>query len=392
LLLIITEVRGGKDLKVGLFGVEQVLHKQSPYSNPTDSNRCIFRYAPGITIIQYPFLLDSKLVAPFIFKDMSLSIAAWYLLKILSLVFSAFLLVKLIPSPSPEESFNNLKLSFLLALPLIGYELSNGQNKLIALFFLLTALFFFERKKMVLAALLFNLAMIIYIPLFIFIFYFTFRSKGRFIVPFIVAAFVIFGVIPSVVFGPKFNIFLLKEWFFQSLRPFLVTNSYATYIDLRDSSQSLPSTIGRLFVTGKTGSFRYLLPPTYIHLIIRVSSAIIVALSILPLLRRAKRASRGLEYVVFLILAMILPQYCLYYTWAWLYLIYFAIFNYVSYPDVPRRTKKVLLICAYAMFLSSSLIGAHIINYLSNFFWSTFILWIIIVAVLIQERSEHAIA
>ena len=58
-------VREGKDLKVGLFGVEQVLHKKSPYENPTDPNRTIYRYAPGLALLEYPFLLKSKLIAPF---------------------------------------------------------------------------------------------------------------------------------------------------------------------------------------------------------------------------------------------------------------------------------------------------------------------------------------
>ena len=54
--------RGGKDLKVGLYGVEQAFHtKGSLYFNPTDPSRAIFRYAPGVVILEYPFLLKSKM-------------------------------------------------------------------------------------------------------------------------------------------------------------------------------------------------------------------------------------------------------------------------------------------------------------------------------------------
>ena len=70
------QIREGKDLKVGLFGVEQVLHKKSPYDNPTDPNRTIYRYAPGLAILERPFLLKSKLISPFTFENITLSESA----------------------------------------------------------------------------------------------------------------------------------------------------------------------------------------------------------------------------------------------------------------------------------------------------------------------------
>ncbi|MDD5730610.1 MAG: hypothetical protein PHN57_05735, partial [Candidatus Omnitrophica bacterium] len=78
--------RGGRDLKVGLFGVEQVLHKKSPYENPTDPNRTIFRYAPALTILEYPFRMKSRMTAPFEFQDMLPSIFSWYFAEILALI------------------------------------------------------------------------------------------------------------------------------------------------------------------------------------------------------------------------------------------------------------------------------------------------------------------
>ncbi|MDP3789808.1 MAG: hypothetical protein Q8R48_05335, partial [Candidatus Omnitrophota bacterium] len=118
-LFAVTTARGGKDLKVGLFGVEQVLEKKSPYDNPTDPDRPLFRYAPGFTILQYPFLLESKMYAPFKFSDITPSVEAWYWTEILALLASAMILLKLIPAPSPETGIRNLKIAFLLALPFI---------------------------------------------------------------------------------------------------------------------------------------------------------------------------------------------------------------------------------------------------------------------------------
>ena len=99
-MAIVTCVREGKDLKVGLFGVEQMLHRQSPYDNPTDANRPIFRYAPGFTILQAPFLLTSKMIRPFEFEHILPSVFFWYLTEILALFLSVFLMVKLIPAVS----------------------------------------------------------------------------------------------------------------------------------------------------------------------------------------------------------------------------------------------------------------------------------------------------
>lgn len=386
-LAFITCYRGGKDLKVFLFGAEATLQKKSPYENPTDPNRTIYRYAPGYAILQYPFLLKSKVIAPYEFKDITPSVFLWYWVKILSLLISALILLKLIPSPSKEISIRNLKIGILLAIPLIGYELTNSQNKLIALFFMLASLFLFEKNRLFVSAIFFNLALTVYIALLPFVFYFIFRKKLKFIISFILAALIVFIIVPSLIFGIRFNSYLLKEWFTRALKPFFFTNSYATYIDLRDSNQALPGAIGRIFVTGKTESFKYMISPVFIHIIIRALSAIIVLFSCLAVWKRQKPISQGLAYSIFLILALILPLYCIYYTWSWLFVFYFAVLNYISYPEVSPVHKRFLLTLIYILFISSCSIGIDVFNYFSVIFWATFVLWLGMVIVLIQRAS-----
>jgi hypothetical protein len=101
-MAIVTCVREGKDLKVGLFGVEQMIHRQSPYDNPTDANRPIFRYAPGFTLLQAPFLMTSRMTGPYEFDHILPSVLAWYLAEILALLVSVLFILKLIPAPSGE--------------------------------------------------------------------------------------------------------------------------------------------------------------------------------------------------------------------------------------------------------------------------------------------------
>ena len=381
-------VREGKDLKVGLFGVEQVLHKKSPYENPTDPNRTIYRYAPGLALLEYPFLLKSKLIAPFTFENITPSALAWYFTVLLSLFGSLAILLKLIPSASRKISVNNLKLSLLLALPFIGYELSNGQNKLLALFFMLLSLYLFEKKRLFWSAISFCVGLTVYIALLPFLFYFLIKKKS-FILHFIVAVLAVFFILPSLAVGFSFNNYLLQEWFRLSLKPFFLTHSYASYIDLRHSSQSLPSAIGRIFVSGATNHFRYFISALWVHAIIRVFSAVFVLFSVFAVWKSREESRRALGYAIFFILALILPQYCIYYTWCWIFVLYYAIFNYMDSPGVSGSERKLLGRLVFVSYASLCLIGFKSFCKLSFIFWSTVILWAGIVSILISEKPVN---
>lgn len=378
-------LRAGKDLKVVLFGVEQVLAKKSPYENPTDANRTIFRYAPGITILGYPFLLQSKMTSPYEFDNILPSVFAWYVFIILSLIGSAFLLLKIIPAATQQIQLRNLKLSFLLSLPFIGYELSNSQHKLLALFFVILAVYLFERKKSFLSSISLCLAVTIYVPLVFFMVYFAIRSRGRYLISFISGLILIFFLVPSLIFGFNFNNFLLKEWFEKALRPFFFSNSYIAYIDLRHSSQSMPSAIGRIFVSGYTDNFKFLISPYLVHIIIRIFSYCIIIFSIFAAFKNSRPVSRGLGYSIFLILALILPSYCLYYTWSWLFVIYFAVFNCLSFPEISAAQKKLLLTSTVILFVSSCSIGMSFFLDRSFIFWGTLIFWIGVVIFILKQ-------
>lgn len=387
---IVTCVREGKDLKVGLFGVTQVLHRQSPYDNPTDANRPIFRYAPGFTIFQAPFLLTSKLVGPFEFENILPSVFLWYLAEIVALLVSVMLILRLIPAPSRETANRNLKISIILALPLIAYELSNCQNKIMALAFVLMAVYMFEKKKHFFSAVFLSIALTIYIPLFFFAFYFIIRSRGRYITSLALGLAAVFFLIPSIVWGADFNNFLLKDWYMRCLKPFFMTTSYASYMELRVSSQSLPSAIARLFVYGKDAPYKYLISPTALHFLIRIFSTTIFVISIFAVWRRLKPRLLGLSYALFLPLALIMPSYCIWYTWAWLFVMYFATLNYLSYRDIAEQDRKLLTAALAVLCISSYSIAIGPLNYISVMFWGTLFYWGSVAAVLIRNRKVPA--
>lgn len=387
---IVTCYRGGKDLKVGLFGVDRVLQKQSPYQNPTDLNRPIYRYAPGYAILQYPFLLKSKLIdtrLSYVFEDIVPSVIAWYLASVLAFVASMLLLPKIIPSPSEKIVGRNLQISVILAFPLIVYELSNCQNKLMALFFMLLAIYLFERKKMFLSSLSFNIAMTIYIPLVFFAIYFILKGRMRFILSFITGFAAVFFILPSLVYGFDFNNFLLWDWFTRCLKPFSLTNSYASYMDVRLTSQSLPSVLGRIFISDLTGHFKYLLSPLIIHKIIKFFSGLIILLSVFSALGAKIGPLKGLAYSIFLILALVLPSYCLVYTWSWLFVIYFAILNYAGQAGVPKRRKDYLITMMYIVSIASYSAAVPFLNRFSVLFWATLFTWFSMTFILLKEIS-----
>ena len=386
-------MRDGRDLKVGLYGVEQVLHKKSPYENLSDANRPLFRYAPGMAILQRPFLLKSKMVAPSYtmpleFKDMLPSIFAWYLAELGAMALSGLILLQLIPSPTKERGIRNLKISILLALPFLLYELANSQNKLVALFFLLAALLLFKEKKMFFSAVSFCLALTVYSPLLVFIIYFALKGKGRFLLGFIAGVFIVFFLVPSAFFGVGFNNYLLKEWFERAIKPFSVAASYANYLDLRVSNQSLPGAIGRLLAPGGADNFHYLVSPVAIHLIIRFFSAVIVIFSCAAVWKCAGKISQGLAYSILLMLALILPQYCIYYTWGWTFVFYFAVLNYIGNKEVAAGEKKRLAAAAAVLFISTCLPGVSFLKYFSFIFWATLILWGVMAGALIWQTRR----
>lgn len=374
--------RGGRDLKVSLYAISQVLQKKSPYDNPTDPNRLIFRYAPGITILEHPFFLKTRVLGPDHYANIDPSIFAWFAAEILALMASAWFLFQLVPAASIPVSLRNLKLSFVMALPLIIYEIINSQNKLIALFFMLAAIFLFEKKKSLWSALCFSAALTIYVALLPFLFYFLIRDK-RYIISFAAGALAVFFIIPSVVFGLNFNIYLLKEWM-HSLHPFFITHSYMSYIDLRRSSQSLPSVVGRIFVSGYTHHFSDYISPVFIHMIIRVLSGCIFLCSCLAVWKRPQVQWRGISYVIFLVLALVLPQYCVYYTWSYLFVFYFAVLNYISFPEVPSDQKRGLLLGVLFLCMASYTIGFHCLSYYSLLFWATMIFWAGLIGILFK--------
>ena len=372
-------VRGGRDLKVFLFGSVQVLQQKSPYENPQDPSRPIYRYAPFYAAMQMPFLLKSQMFAPYEFNNFYPSILLWYIIKILALFLISVMLLRLIPSTSKDISWRNLKISILISLPFIGYELSNSQNKLIALFFILGAVFLFENDKLLFSSLLFCLALVIYIPLLSFAFYFVLRRKKGFILKFVLAAIAVFFVLPAIAFGPKFSFYLFKQWYLLTLKPFFFPSSYASYIDLRGSSQSLPSAVGRVFVSGKTGAFHYLISPLAIHIIIRLISVTAVLASCFVAWKGYKDNWQGFNYSIFLILALILPQYCIYYTWAWMLVFYFALLNFLSFPEVPKREKIILSVAGLVSYVSFCSIGIHKLNHISFMSWGTVLLWLALI-------------
>lgn len=375
---IATAVRGGKDLKVYLYGAAQTLHEKSPYDNPVDQSRPLFRYAPSFALMMRPFLIetwrnpDDFFWSERIPKYKNITITCFYIAKIMLLFLASIFLLKLASSAS-AKTWANFKLAFFLSMPFIGYELANNQNKLIALPFLIFSLFLFERNNLWASGLFFNLALIVYIPLAPFFIYF-FKKRKEFLIIFFITAVLLFIILPSIVWGSHYNNFLLKDWYTRCLKPFFSAKSYSAYLDLRRSSQSLPSAIGRIFVTGKKPNLHYLISPIIIHIIVRTLSFLVSALSVFAVWFSSEK-TRSLQFSVLLILSLILPQYCIYYTWAYLLVIYFFVLDYTDSLKNDRFSKRTLHSLIALVFISNCLILITAIKYLSILFWSTLALW-----------------
>jgi len=204
------------------------------------------------------------------------------------------------------------------------------------------------------------------------------------------AGLIVFIVVPSIVWGAGYSGFLLKDWFVKCIKPFVMTTSYNTYMELRPSSQSLPSAIGRMFIVGQTTPYKYLISPEAIHVIVRIFSAIVLALSLLTVWKPLKPRLLGLSIAVFLPLALIMPSYCIWYTWAYLFVLYFATLNYISYPDVPRPDKTLLKVAIAVLALTSYSSAVEQLNVISVMFWGTIFYWGCVVSVVLRNSRKPA--
>jgi hypothetical protein len=108
-------------------------------------------------------------------------------------------------------------------------------------------------------------------------------------------------------------------------------------------------------------------------------------ISCIAIWKRPRAIAQGLSYIIFLILSLVLPQYCIFYAWSWVLVFYFAIFNYISYPEVSNERKQLLLTSMLILFISTVSIVFKVFNYFSVLFWGTFFLWLGIVFILIQQ-------
>ena len=166
-----------------------------------------------------------------------------------------------------------------------------------------------------------------------------------------------------------------------------MTTSYATYMELRPSSQSLPSAIGRIFVIGRSAPYKYSISPEAIHILVRIFSTSILVISLLTVWRRMKPKLLGLSYSAFLSLALITPSYCIWYTWAYLFVMYFATLNYISYPDVGKEEKVFLSVALAVLLVSSYSIAIMPLNNISVMLWGTLFYWGSISVILLKNAK-----
>ena len=392
-------IRGGNDIKVDIFGAEEVHAGHSPYMNPNDPGRTIYRYAPPFAIMMYPFLAVNKIFgitlsrgdfsASFNYNNITATLTAFYTAKVLMLAGIAYLFLTYMPARRRDKSAVNLKIAFLLASPFIAYELVNNQNKLMALFFLVLALALFENSKPWLSGIFFNLAISIYIPLAAFLLYFL-KYKKSYIMIFGITALIVFIIAPSLIIGFDYNNHLMKEWYVRCLKPFFFSSSYSDFmVELRKNSQSLPSAVGRIFCERTPNGINYHIPPAGISAIIRFLSIFLVISSVLAVWLSSKKA-KGLQISALLILSLLLPSYCLVYTWAYFFIVYFYMFDYMDKAGKDNGIRKIFLGSGIVFFLSMLLMVVEKTFYISLLCWATVILWACLIFAMFKERLENA--
>lgn len=151
----------------------------------------------------------------------------------------------------------------LLSLRPILSDLHHGNNNLLILFLIVSALYAWRTGYDVLAGLILGLAISYKVTPALFVPYFLYKRSYRTVAATAAGMGLFLLVIPSVVIGPHFNFECLSMWWHRMMTPFLVND----VVSKQEINQSMVGVLTRLLTETPTGGARY-----DVHLDLNVAS------------------------------------------------------------------------------------------------------------------------
>lgn len=240
----------------------QRIIKGEPIYDPSDSSNYgidLYKYSPAFAYF----------MAPFTKVHMHISVPIWYLLAFISILFSIYLLKRIITGFNKGEDLPLYFyfLSFFLILRFLLVLLSRVQSDFLVLFFLVLSIWFLRLKREVLSGFSLATAIMIKITPLIFVPYFIYRKfyKAAFAS---CAGILLYLWLPSLNLGWEKNIDYLKGWINA-----LFTST--PELILWYKNQSLLSCISRLFSENSPVKI-FLLPPLIIKGVFLLAASLMI--------------------------------------------------------------------------------------------------------------------
>jgi hypothetical protein len=198
----------------------------------------------------------------------------WYVLKAGLTALSVWFCFRMVrPDDRVIPSLVQAAVLLFSFRPILG-DLHHGNNNLIILFLIVSALMAWRSRYDVLAGLCLALAISYKVTPALFIPYFMYKRSWRMVGATFLGLGMFLVIVPSMVIGPQFNGECLGMWFYRILRPFVVKG----VVSQQEINQSMVGVLTRLLTDSPLGSERYELkldvnlvswPPQVVGLLIK---------------------------------------------------------------------------------------------------------------------------
>ena len=179
----------------------------------------------------------------------------WYFLKAGLTVLSVIFCFRMAQTPGdarPVPAWAQFLVILLSFRPILS-DLHHGNNNLVILFLIVSALYAWRKGYDVLGGLALALAITYKVTPALFVPYFIYKRSWRVVGATMLGIGLFLVVVPSLILGPEFNGQCLHMWWHRMLRPFVVEHEVGDH----EINQSMAGVLMRYFTEQQTGEGRY---------------------------------------------------------------------------------------------------------------------------------------
>ena len=217
----------------------------------------VLQFWQGINIYETRYFPNPPIMPITLSPFMALSPVAgamcWFGLKVALTAASVWVCFRMVkPADRPLPSWFQAGVLFFSLRPFLS-DLHHGNNNLLILFLIVTALEAWRRGYDVLAGLILALSVSYKVTPALFVFYFLLKGSWRAAGATVLGMGLFLLIVPSLVIGPGFNAECLGTWWNRMLSPFLTSGATSP----PEINQSMGGVLTRLLTATRTGDGRY---------------------------------------------------------------------------------------------------------------------------------------